>query len=260
MAFQEWIDEVRRFDFADLDLDNIGAWPLLVRVAVWLLVFVLCVVGGYFYFIADLRVELAAAEAKELQLKQEFEKKAFRAAAGRCAGAHGSALRVPPRGRCVPPSCAYGRAANRTARVFHVRRPRAARSAVEQGVDVFRRSAEYGAAVRDHDRTFDQDRVCDHRRDQGVVVERVVGEIQLAVHGFALAHESARREPEQVQQFAQRRRIRRRFQVFDHNRLEAALVEQFECFARLGTPRIMVDSDGHVWFPVRIADPGADGL
>jgi len=80
VAFQEWIDEVRQFDFADLDLENIGAWPALVRAAVWGLVFVLCVVGGYFYFIADLRVELAAAEAKELELKKEFENKAFRAA------------------------------------------------------------------------------------------------------------------------------------------------------------------------------------
>ncbi len=35
---------------------------------------------GYFYVIADLRKELAAAEVKEIQLKSEFEKKAFKAA------------------------------------------------------------------------------------------------------------------------------------------------------------------------------------
>jgi type IV pilus assembly protein PilO len=51
-----------------------------VRAAVWLGVFVLCLAGGYFYVIADLRVKLSGVEAKEIQLKQDFEKKAFKAA------------------------------------------------------------------------------------------------------------------------------------------------------------------------------------
>lgn len=80
MAWQEWIDELKGFETSDLTLDNIGAWPILVRTLVWVLVFVLCLVGGYFYWIADLRLELASVEAKEQQLREEFEKKAFKAA------------------------------------------------------------------------------------------------------------------------------------------------------------------------------------
>ncbi|MBB5188574.1 MULTISPECIES: type 4a pilus biogenesis protein PilO [Zhongshania] len=78
--WQELVEEVKSFDLGDLNVENIGAWPLLVRAAVWLGVFVLCLAGGYFYVIADLRVKLSGVEAKEIQLKQDFEKKAFKAA------------------------------------------------------------------------------------------------------------------------------------------------------------------------------------
>ncbi len=79
-AWQELVDELKSFDFSELNVDNIGAWPLLVRVGAWVGVFVLCLVGGYFYVVADLRVKLEGVEAKELQLKADFEKKAFKAA------------------------------------------------------------------------------------------------------------------------------------------------------------------------------------
>lgn len=79
-AWQELVEELKSFDLSDLDVENIGAWPLLVRVGAWVAVFVLCLAGGYFYFVADLRVKLASVEAQELKLKDEFEKKAFKAA------------------------------------------------------------------------------------------------------------------------------------------------------------------------------------
>ena len=80
VQWQEWIDEVKQFDFNDINEGNIGAWPVLVRAALWVLAFVLVLVGGYFYVIADLRVELDNAVAREAKLKTEFEKKAFKAA------------------------------------------------------------------------------------------------------------------------------------------------------------------------------------
>ena len=80
VQWQEWIDEVKQFDFNDINEGNVGAWPVLVRAALWVLAFVLVLVGGYFYVIADLRVELDNAVAKEAKLKTEFEKKAFKAA------------------------------------------------------------------------------------------------------------------------------------------------------------------------------------
>ena len=80
MAWQEWLGEVKQFDFNDLNEGNIGAWPVLVRAALWAIAFAVVLAVGYFYVIADLRKELAAAEVKEIQLKSEFEKKAFKAA------------------------------------------------------------------------------------------------------------------------------------------------------------------------------------
>lgn len=80
MAWQEWLDEVKQFDFNDLNEGNIGAWPVLVRAALWAIAFAVVLTAGYFYVVADLRKELAAAEVKEVQLKNEFEKKAFKAA------------------------------------------------------------------------------------------------------------------------------------------------------------------------------------
>ena len=79
-AWQELVDELKSFDLGELNVENIGAWPLLVRVVAWLVVFIVCLAGGYFYVIADLRVKLSGVEAKEIQLKQEFEQKAFKAA------------------------------------------------------------------------------------------------------------------------------------------------------------------------------------
>ncbi len=80
MPWSEWLEELKRFDFGELDLNNIGAWPVLVRGGVWVLAFIACVVGGYFYLIADLRLDLEASQTKEVQLKKDFEKKAFKAA------------------------------------------------------------------------------------------------------------------------------------------------------------------------------------
>ena len=79
MAFEDTVRAVREFDFGDLDLDNVGSWPLPIKICAWVLLLILVVTGGYYYHIADLQLELAAAEAKELVLKKDFETKAFQA-------------------------------------------------------------------------------------------------------------------------------------------------------------------------------------
>lgn len=80
MAFQDVLRDLREIDFNELSLDNIGSWPMPVKVMAWVLVFVLLVVAGYFYNISDLRDQLAQVERKETDLKKEFEEKAFKAA------------------------------------------------------------------------------------------------------------------------------------------------------------------------------------
>ena len=77
-----WVDRLRELneiDLNDLDLENVGAWPAAARAIVAAMLFVLIVVLGYYYHIANLSDRLDASERKELELRREFERKAFEA-------------------------------------------------------------------------------------------------------------------------------------------------------------------------------------
>ncbi len=80
MALEDTLRSLREFDLSDLDIDNVGSWPLPVKIIVWVLLLVLVLVGGYYWHIEDLQNKLGVAEAKEQTLKKDFEKKAFQAA------------------------------------------------------------------------------------------------------------------------------------------------------------------------------------
>lgn len=80
MAFQDVIRDLRELDINELNLDNIGSWPLPVKVVAWVLVFVVVLAVGYAYNISEQRQQLAQVEQKEADLKKEFEDKAFKAA------------------------------------------------------------------------------------------------------------------------------------------------------------------------------------
>lgn len=77
-----WVDRLRELneiDLNDLDLQSIGAWPTAARVIVAVMLFVSIVALGYYYHIADLSDRLGASEREELELRREFERKAFEA-------------------------------------------------------------------------------------------------------------------------------------------------------------------------------------
>ena len=77
-----WVDRLRELneiDLNDLDLENVGAWPAAARAIVAAMLFVLIVVLGYYYHIDNLSDRLDASERKELELRREFERKAFEA-------------------------------------------------------------------------------------------------------------------------------------------------------------------------------------
>ena len=77
-----WIDrlkELNEIDLNDLDLENVGSWPAAARVIVAGALFVLLVVTGYYYHIANLADRLTSLENKELELRREFERKSFEA-------------------------------------------------------------------------------------------------------------------------------------------------------------------------------------
>ena len=80
MALEDTMRSLRDFDLSDLDFDNVGSWPLPIKMFIWLVLLGAIVVGGYYYHIEDLQLELAQVEAVEVKLKKEFEEKAFQAA------------------------------------------------------------------------------------------------------------------------------------------------------------------------------------
>lgn len=68
-------------DLRKLDINRIGAWPLVFRGAVFAILFIAVLVGGYMLSIKDKLVEKERAEAQEVTLRQSFDSKQRRAAA-----------------------------------------------------------------------------------------------------------------------------------------------------------------------------------
>jgi type IV pilus assembly protein PilO len=80
MAFEDTMRSLREFDINDLDFDNVGAWPVPIKLFIWVVLLAAVLAAGYYYHIEDLQISLAKVEAQEVKLKKEFEKKAFQAA------------------------------------------------------------------------------------------------------------------------------------------------------------------------------------
>ena len=80
MAFEDTMRSLREFDIGDLDFENVGSWPAAIKIIVWVGVLTLVLVGGYYYHIKGLQESLVKIEATEVKLREEFEKKAFKAA------------------------------------------------------------------------------------------------------------------------------------------------------------------------------------
>ena len=80
MALQDTLDQIRNFDIGDLDINNIGSWPAAIKGIVMLLLFGGVLGGGYYAYLTDKQTMLDVVEAKEVNLRQDYESKAFRAA------------------------------------------------------------------------------------------------------------------------------------------------------------------------------------
>ncbi len=80
MALQDTIEQLRNFDIGDLDINNIGSWPAAIKGIVMLLLFAGVLGGGYYAYLTDKQTMLDVVEAKEVNLRQDYESKAFKAA------------------------------------------------------------------------------------------------------------------------------------------------------------------------------------
>jgi type IV pilus assembly protein PilO len=79
MAMEDVLRSLQGFDLNDLDFDNVGSWPMAVKVIVWVVVLLAVLIVGYFYHIQTLQETLATAAGEEADLRVEFEQKAFQA-------------------------------------------------------------------------------------------------------------------------------------------------------------------------------------
>lgn len=75
MALQDSLNELRKINFADLDIQQIGVWPAPFRIGCWLLILVATLLCGEFFVMADLRREVHAAAENESRLLQLYEAK-----------------------------------------------------------------------------------------------------------------------------------------------------------------------------------------
>ena len=83
MNLSDQLKALNDFDIADLDMENIGSWPLLLKGIVLALLYVVILVAGFYLHVDDLNIQLRGAEQEEQTLRQDFEKKAFEAAISR---------------------------------------------------------------------------------------------------------------------------------------------------------------------------------
>ena len=80
MAFEDTMRSLREFDVNSLDFDNVGSWPVPVKLFIWSVLLIAVLAAGYYYHIEDMQIQLAKVEKEEVELKKDFEKKAFQAA------------------------------------------------------------------------------------------------------------------------------------------------------------------------------------
>ena len=80
MNLSEQIKALNDLDLADLDIENIGSWPLVLKGIVLTLLYVVILVAGFYLHVNDLNIQLRGVEQEEQTLRQDFEKKAFEAA------------------------------------------------------------------------------------------------------------------------------------------------------------------------------------
>ncbi|MGB0624921.1 MAG: type 4a pilus biogenesis protein PilO, partial [Luminiphilus sp.] len=80
MNLSEQIRALNELDLADLDMENIGRWPLVLKGIVLALLYIVILAAGFYLHVNDLNIQLRGVEQEEQTLRQDFEKKAFEAA------------------------------------------------------------------------------------------------------------------------------------------------------------------------------------
>jgi type IV pilus assembly protein PilO len=78
MAVQDLLESLKGFDINELnDVNNVGSWPMAVKVIIWVLALIAVLGAGYFFLVTPLQEDLARVQRGEVSLREDFEKKFF---------------------------------------------------------------------------------------------------------------------------------------------------------------------------------------
>ena len=77
---QPYLDKINEFDPNDIDWENMGSWPLTGKVIFCAIIAIVILIGGYFMMLEPMQVQLSRESKQEVQLKRDFENKAFQVA------------------------------------------------------------------------------------------------------------------------------------------------------------------------------------
>lgn len=81
MAMEDLVESLQNFDLDQLnDINNVGSWPIAVKIILWVIAFVGALAVGYFLHVTNLQGELSDVQAQEGELREDYEKKYFEAA------------------------------------------------------------------------------------------------------------------------------------------------------------------------------------
>lgn len=80
MSLADSLESLKGFDVNELDFNNAGSWPWLIKALMLVIVFALVVGGGYWFFVMEQYSSLESVAAKESELKEQYESKAHKVA------------------------------------------------------------------------------------------------------------------------------------------------------------------------------------
>lgn len=77
---QPYLDKINEFDPNDIDWENMGSWPVVGKGIFCAIIAIAILIGGYFMMLEPMQVKLSRESKQEIQLKKDFENKAFQVA------------------------------------------------------------------------------------------------------------------------------------------------------------------------------------
>lgn len=80
MSLADSLQKLNDLDLSEIDFDNMGSWPLAVRIFVCILTLLLILGGGYQFYLTSLQSRYDIESKKEQDLREEYRIKAFQAA------------------------------------------------------------------------------------------------------------------------------------------------------------------------------------